>query len=113
MLWYKEEKVKKGVLYINSRANRQGTSGGPANSRKQYASGQCRDRQYFLKNHPINLTQVYQNQYNTRLCDDQEDFNIQLNKNVTAKLPFIDSYTKYIKGALVITPQDIKKKSQY
>ena len=25
----------------------------------------------------------------------------------------MDSYTKYIKGALVITPQDIKKKSQY
>ena len=25
----------------------------------------------------------------------------------------MDSYTKYIKGALVITPQNIKKKSQY
>ena len=48
-----------------------------------------------------------------RLYNNQEDFNIQLDKNVTAKLPFIDSYTKYIKGALVITPQDIKKKNQY
>ena len=25
----------------------------------------------------------------------------------------MDSYIKYIKGALVITPQDIKEKSQY
>ena len=25
----------------------------------------------------------------------------------------MDSYTKYIKGALVITPQNIKKKNQY
>ena len=38
-----------------------------------------------------------------RMCDDWEDFNIWLNKNITAKLPFMDSYIKYIKGALVIT----------
>ena len=25
----------------------------------------------------------------------------------------MDSYTKYIKGALVMTPQNIKKRSQY
>ena len=25
----------------------------------------------------------------------------------------MDSYTKYIKGVLVMTPQDIKKKNQY
>ena len=48
-----------------------------------------------------------------RLYNNQEDFNIQLNKNITAKLLFLDSYTKYIKGALVMTPQDIKEKSQY
>ena len=48
-----------------------------------------------------------------RLCNDWKDFNIQLDKNITAKLLFIDSYTKYIKGALVITLQDIKKKNQY
>jgi len=35
MVWRGEEGGK-GVLYINSRAGRQGTSGGPANSRKQY-----------------------------------------------------------------------------
>ena len=48
-----------------------------------------------------------------RLCDNWEDFNIQLNKNITVELLFMDSYTKYIKGALVITPQDIKERSQY
>ena len=48
-----------------------------------------------------------------RLYDNQEDFNIQLDKNITAKLLFIDSYTKYIKGALVITLQDIKERNQY
>ena len=48
-----------------------------------------------------------------RLCNNWEDFNIQLNKNVTVELLFINSYTKYIKGALVITPQDIKKRNQY
>ena len=48
-----------------------------------------------------------------KLCDNQEDFNIQLNKNITVELLFIDSYTKYIKRALVMTPQDIKEKSQY
>ena len=48
-----------------------------------------------------------------RLCNNWEDFNIQLNKNVTAELLFIDSHTKYIKGALVITPQDIKERNQY
>ena len=48
-----------------------------------------------------------------RLYDDWEDFNIQLNKNVTAELLFIDSHTKYIKGVLVITPQDIKERNQY
>ena len=68
-------------------------------------------KQYFLKNHPINLTQVYQNWYSTRLCNNWKDFNIQLNKNVTVKLLFIDSYTKYIKGVLVITPQDIKERN--
>ena len=47
------------------------------------------------------------------MCDDWENFNIQLDKNVTAKLLFIDSYTKYIKGVLVITPQNIKEKNQY
>ena len=30
-------------MYTKSRASRQGASGGPANSRKQYASGQCYD----------------------------------------------------------------------
>ena len=30
---------------------------------------------------------------------------------IPKKLLFIDSYTKYIKGVLVITPQDIKKKT--
>ena len=39
-----------------------------------------------------------------KLCDDWEDFNIQLDKNVTVELLFINSYTKYIKGALVMTP---------
>ena len=48
-----------------------------------------------------------------RLYNNWEDFNIQLNKNVTAELLFINSHTKYIKGALVITPQDIKKRNQY
>ena len=48
-----------------------------------------------------------------RLCDDWEDFNIQLDKNVITKLLFIDNYTKYIKGVLVITPQDIKKRNWY
>ena len=36
-----------------------------------------------------------------------------LNKNVIVELLFIDSHTKYIKGALVMTPQDIKEKNQY
>jgi hypothetical protein len=37
-------------LYINSRASRQGASGGPANnSRKQYALGQCRDNALSIK----------------------------------------------------------------
>ena len=48
-----------------------------------------------------------------RLCDNWEDFNIQLNKNIIAELPFTDSHIKYIKGALVITLQDIKEKNQY
>ena len=48
-----------------------------------------------------------------KLCDDWEDFNIWLDKNVTAKLLFMNSHTKYIKGALVMTPQDIKKRNQY
>ena len=61
----------------------------------------------------MTLTQVYQNWYNNRLYNNQEDFNIQLNKNITAELLFMDSYIKYIKGALVITPQDIKKRNQY
>jgi hypothetical protein len=30
-----------------------------------------------------------------------------------AKLLFIDSHTKYIKGALVITTQDLEERSQY
>ena len=30
-----------------------------------------------------------------------------------AKLLFIDSHTKYIKGVLVMTPQDIKERNQY
>ena len=38
-----------------------------------------------------------------------KDFNIWLDKNITAKLLFIDSHTKYIKGVLVMTPQNIKK----
>ena len=61
----------------------------------------------------MTLTQVYQNWYSIKLYDNWEDFNIQLNKNITAELLFMDSHTKYIKGALVITPQDIKKKNQY
>ena len=48
-----------------------------------------------------------------RLCNDWKDFNIQLDKNVTAKLLFMDSYIKYIKGVLVMTPQDIKERNQY
>ena len=40
-------------------------------------------------------------------------FNIWLNKNVIAELLFIDSYIKYIKRVLVMTPQDIKEKNQY
>ena len=58
----------------------------------------------------MTLTQVYQNWYSTRLYNNWEDFNIWLNKNITAKLLFMDSHTKHIKRALVITLQDIKKK---
>ena len=67
-------------------------------------------KKYFIKDYPINITQVYQKWYCTRLCDNQEDFNIQLNNNIIAELLFINSYTKYIKGALVIITQKIKKK---
>ena len=61
----------------------------------------------------MTFTQVYQNWYSMRLCDNWEDFNIWLNKNVTVELLFMDSHTKYIKGVLVITPQDIKERNQY
>jgi hypothetical protein len=78
--------------------------------------GKCHETavgRYFLKDHPMTLTQVYQNWYSTRLCDDWEDFDTWLDKNVTAELPFTDSHTKHIKGALVMTPQDIEERSQY
>ena len=40
-----------------------------------------------------------------------EDFNIQLNNNIIVKLPFINSYTKHIKGALVIIIHKLKEKN--
>ena len=36
-----------------------------------------------------------------------------LDNNITVKLLFINSYTKHIKGVLVIIMQKLKKKSQY
>ena len=45
------------------------------------------------------------------LYNNQENFNIQLDNNIIAKLPFINSYTKYIKGVLVITTYKFKKRS--
>ena len=36
------------------------------------------------------------------MYNNQKDFKIQLNNNIIAELPFIDNYTKYIKGVLVI-----------
>jgi hypothetical protein len=54
---------------------------------------------------------VYQKWYHTRLCDDWEDFNQWLDNNIIVELLFIDSYTKHIKGALVITTQDLEERS--
>ena len=47
------------------------------------------------------------------MCDDWENFNIWLDNNITLELLFIDNYTKHIKGALVMTIQDLKKRSQH
>jgi hypothetical protein len=44
------------------------------------------------------------------LYNNWEDFNQWLNNNIIAELLFTDSHTKYIKGALVITTQNLKKK---
>ena len=68
---------------------------------------------YFLKDHPMSITQVYQKWYRTRLCDDWEDFDVWLDNNITPELPFTDSHTKHIKGALVMTTQDLEERSQH
>jgi hypothetical protein len=43
-------------------------------------------------------------------CDNWKDFNRWLDQRVIAELLFINSYTKYIKGVLVIITQNLKKK---
>ena len=45
------------------------------------------------------------------MCDDWEDFNQWLNNNIIAELLFINSHTKYIKGVLIITTQDLEERS--
>ena len=57
------------------------------------------------------LTKIYQEWYKQRKNNNQENFNKQLDKNITIKQPFNNRYIKYIKGALIIDLNNLKEES--
>ena len=69
-------------------------------------------RQYFTKERPYTLTEMYRRWYRQRKTDDWEDFDGWMDANITSEKPFAVREVSHIKGALIMTAKDLEKQSE-